>query len=320
MKLTRILIAAGALLCGAASAQEVTLRTVSSFAEGIKDSQRFERMLKDISARGAGRVRINYLGGAPKVMNPFEVVKNLKDGVIDMANANGAFFTNVVPEGDALKLTQLTALELRQNGGWAYLNKLLNEKANAYLLGTHDEHITFNLYLSKPIDKADLRGLKIRVSPIYRAMVEALGGTAISSQPSEVYTLMERGTVDGYGWPTAGIFDWSLEKVTKYRIEPAFYSTGLFTLVNLDVWKKMSVEQRKVLEDVMAEYEASNHELKATADRERGRQDAAGVKAHELPPDEAKKWLAVAQDAGWAAVIKASPEHGPKLRELFTRK
>ncbi len=70
----------------------------------------------------------------------------------------------------------------------------------------------------------------------------------------------------------------------------------------------------------MAQYEASNHELKATADVERKRQDAAGVKAHELPPDEARKWLAVAQDAGWAAVLKASPDHGPKLRDLLTRK
>jgi hypothetical protein len=28
----------------------------------------------------------------------------------------------------------------------------------------------------------------------------------------------------------------------------------------------------------------------------------------------------VIRDAGWEAVIKASPEHGPKLREFFTKK
>ena len=74
-------------------------------------------------------------------MNPFEVVKNLKDGVIDMANANSAFFTNVVPEADAFKLAELTIQELRKNGGWDCMNKLLNEKANAYFLGNHLEHI-----------------------------------------------------------------------------------------------------------------------------------------------------------------------------------
>src|SRR5262245_20576710 len=226
-----------------AHAQEVTLKAVSSFAEGTKDSQPFEELIQDINKRGAGKIRINYLGGAPKVMNPFEVVKNLKDGVVDMANANSAFFTNVVPEADAFKLAELSIAELRQNGGWAYMNKLLNEKAHAYFLGNHLEFITFNIYLNKPIEKASLAGLKIRVTPIYRSMVEALGGTAITSQPAEVYTLMERGTVDGFGWPTAGIFDYSWQKVTKYRVEPAFYSAALHTIINLNVWDKLGPDQ-----------------------------------------------------------------------------
>jgi hypothetical protein len=27
-----------------------------------------------------------------------------------------------------------------------------------------------------------------------------------------------------------------------------------------------------------------------------------------------------AYEAGWAGVLKASPEHGPKMRELFSRR
>jgi TRAP-type C4-dicarboxylate transport system substrate-binding protein len=306
---TLVLAAVAGALAASASAQEVTLKAVSSFAEGTKDSVNFEALIKDINARGAGKIKINYLGGAPKLMNPFEVVKNLKEGVVDMANANGAFFTNVVPEADAFKLAELTIAELRKNGGWAYMNKLLNDKANAYFLGNHLEHITFNIYLNKPIEKADLRGLKIRVTPIYRAMVEALGGAALTSPPAEVYTLMERGTVDGFGWPTAGIFDYSWEKVTKYRVEPAFYSAALHTLVNLAVWTKLGAERQKILADAMA-----------LNDAERKRQEQAGVKTIQLAPAEAKKWLDTAKDAGWAAVMKASPEHGPKLRELLTKK
>jgi hypothetical protein len=43
--------------------------------------------------------------------------------------------------------------------------------------------------------------------------------------------------VDGYGWPVTGIFDLGWEKVTKYRLEPAFYSVEVNVLVNLDTWK-----------------------------------------------------------------------------------
>jgi TRAP-type C4-dicarboxylate transport system substrate-binding protein len=318
----RMLALAGlaAAFAGTAAAQEMALKAVSSFAEGTKESLGFEALVAEINKRGAGKIRINYLGGAPKVMSPFEVVKNLKDGVVDMANANSAFFTNVVPEADAFKLAEFGIADLRKNGAWAYMNTLLNEKANAYFLGNTLDFISFNIYLSKPIEKADLKGLKIRVTPIYRAMVEALGGTAISSPPSEVYTLMERGTVDGYGWPTSGIFDYSWEKVTKFRVEPSFYSAALHALVNLGVWNKLGAERQKIMQEAMAVVEARAGERIKLDGEERKRQEAAGIKTIQLPPAEAKKWSDTAKAAGWAAAMKTGPERVAKLKELLTKK
>ena len=45
-----------------------------------------------------------------------------------------------------------------------------------------------------------------------------------------------------------------------------------------------------------------------------------GIKVLRFSDADAKKYLEIARDAGWEAVIKASPEHGPKLREYFTKK
>ena len=314
------LATAVAALSTTAAAQEMTLKAVSSFAEGTKDSLGFEALIAEVNKKGAGKIKINYLGGAPKVMNPFEVVKNLKEGVVDLANANSAFFTNVMPEADAFKLAEMGIADLRKNGAWEYLNKLLNEKANAYFLGNTLDFISFNIYLNKPVDKANLSGLKIRVTPIYRAMVEALGGTAITSPPADVYTLMERGTVDGYGWPTSGIFDYSWEKVTKYRVEPAFYSAALHALVNLNVWNKLGAERQKIMQDAMVIVEANAGERLKLDAEERKRQEAAGIKTIQLAPAEAKKWTDTAKEAGWAAVVKTSPDHAAKLREFLTKK
>ena len=55
--------------------------------------------------------------------------------------------------------------------------------------------------------------------------------------------------VDGYGWPVTGIFDLGWEKVTKFRLEPAFYSVEVNVLVNLDVWNGLTAAQKKVLSD-----------------------------------------------------------------------
>jgi len=304
----------------AVSAQEVVLRGVSAFPDGNAYSQKFEDYVKKVNEKGKGLIRINYLGGAPKVMPTFDVGKNLRDGLFDIMSNTGAYYTNVVPEGDALKLLEVSMAELRKNGGWDYVNKIHNEKMKSYYLGRVYNYDEFHIYVNKEIKVPDFTGLKIRVSPIYRAMVEKLGGTAVTSTGPEVYTMLERNTVDGYGWPARGIFDFSWQKVTKYRIDPGFYNADLQFLVNLEVWtKKLNDAQRMLLTDLAMEIETDTSD-KAVNDSERKKQEEAGIKVLRFSAADEKKYLQVARDAGWEAVIKASPEHGPKLREFFTKK
>jgi len=47
------------------------------------------------------------------------------------------------------------------------------------------------------------------------------------------------------------------------------------------------------------------------------RQADAGIEVIRLPEAEAKKFLQLSLDAGWAGVIATSPQHGPKLRQLM---
>jgi TRAP-type C4-dicarboxylate transport system substrate-binding protein len=217
-------VIASLLICAApAVGAEVTLRAVSAFAEKTTYSRPFELFIERVNEAGKGVLQINYIGG-PKAMPPFEVGNALKSGVIDVANATGAFYTNVMPEADAWKLTQLPMSELRQNGGYDYMAKLYLDKMNAIFLARHSDNNPFHLYLNKPIEKADLTGLKLRITPVYRDFFQALGATVVQTAPGEVYTALERGVVDGYGWPITGIFDLGWQEKTKYRVDPGFYS------------------------------------------------------------------------------------------------
>ena len=106
MRTTALLAAAVALSAAAAAeAQEVTLKAVTSFAEKTTYSKPFERFIERVNEAGKGLIHINYIGG-PKAMPPFEVGKALSGGVVDIANVTGAFYTNVMPEADAWKLTE----------------------------------------------------------------------------------------------------------------------------------------------------------------------------------------------------------------------
>jgi TRAP-type mannitol/chloroaromatic compound transport system substrate-binding protein len=188
-----------------ALAQEATLKAVNTFQEGTYFARTFEAFVKKVNEEGKGLVRINYVGG-PKAIPPFEQANAIRSGVVDMANTAASFTASVVPEGMALNYTNYTMAELRKNGGLDALNKIYAEK-NLFYFARSGEGIKYHLYLNKPIDKADLTGVKLRIAPIYREFFVRLGANVAQIAPGEVYTALERGVVDGYGWPLIGIFD-----------------------------------------------------------------------------------------------------------------
>jgi len=125
------------IICSIASpgaAQEVTLRAVSSFAEGTEFSKNFERFIEKVNSDGKGIIKINYIGG-PRAVPPFEVGNAVRSRVVDMANVTGAFYTNLMPEADGFKLNGRPMSEQRSNGTWEFINRLHNEKLNAIELG-----------------------------------------------------------------------------------------------------------------------------------------------------------------------------------------
>ena len=304
-----------ALSVAAAEAQEVTLKAVTAFAEKTQFSKNFERFIDRVNETGKGQVKINYIGG-PRAMPPFEVGNAVRTKVVDIANVTGAFYTNLMPEADGFKLIGKPMTEQRKNGTWEFINQLHNQKLNSFYLARQFHNVPFHIYLNKKLDKLDFTGLKIRVTPVYKDIVEALGGTTITTPPGEVYTALERGVVDGYGWPVTGIFDLGWEKVTKFRLEPAFYSVEVNVLVNLDVWKGLTDAQRKVLSDAALWLEALDSENAALIKTERDRQTTAGIAPIDFGADARKMFLQKANDVAWASVIKRSPENGPKLRAL----
>jgi TRAP-type transport system periplasmic protein len=318
----RSIVIAGAVFVAAAataSAEEVTLRAVSAFAEKTTYSQGFERFIERVNRQGKGVVQINYIGG-PKAMPPFEVGNALKSGVVDLANATGAFYTNVMPEADAWKLTERPMSELRKNGGYDYMSRLYAEKMNAIFFARHVDGNPFHLYLNKPISSPDLTGLKIRITPVYRDFFQALGATVVQTAPGEVYTALERGVVDGYGWPITGIFDLGWHEKTKYRVDPGFYTAEVSILVNKSAWDKLTDAQRNVLRQAGEQAEADAAAIFAQENaKDTKRQADAGIQTIRFDGAEGKLYRDKAYEAGWAGVIRQSPQHGAKLREFFAK-
>lgn len=315
-----VVSAVGALvLADAASAQEVTLRAVTAFTEKTTYARPFERFIDRVNSDGQGLVHITYIGG-PKALPPFEIGNALKGGVVDIANTTGAFYTNLMPEADAWKLAERPMAELRRNGGYDVMAPIYASRLNAILLARLVDNNPFHLYVNRKISTPDLTGLKLRITPVYRDFFQAMGATVVQTAPGEVYTALERGVVDGYGWPISGVFDLGWNEKTKYRVDPGFYSAEVSILINRNSWNRLSDAQKNVLRSAAEDGEAGAVAAFAREnEQEIKRQADAGIETIGFTGAVADSWLAKAYQAGWDGIIRLSPATGPRLKELFQK-
>jgi len=301
-----------------AQAQETTLRLVSAFPENQFYVKRTIEWVEKINQEGKGTLQINFIGG-PKAIPTFEVGNAVKTGVVDMGFSTGAFYTNVMPEADFLKLSETSAAEQRKNGGYDLINRIWAEKGNMRYLAKVVEFTPFHIYLNKKIDKPDLTGLKIRITPVYREFFQSMNAQVMATAPGEVYTALERGVIDGYGWPIHALFDLNWHEKTKYRVDPGFYNAEVAVIMNLDKYKSLTPAQRAYIDRKALAYEAQNDFWKSYNQNEAKRQADAGIQVISFDAATSKAYVEKAKEIGWATAIKASPQYGPALRKVLAR-
>lgn len=265
-----------------------------------------------------GKLVITYLGG-PEVVPPFEQFEALRNRVVDVIVGVGAYYSGTIPEGNALLLARKSPMELRKNGYYDLVRKIHKEKGNVVYLanvgGTPGRG--FRLYSKVKIDKPDFKGLRFRVTPVYKPLVEALGGTPVTMAPGEVYTALERGVVDAYGWGYLGVKDVGWHEVTKYVIDHPFYSFDTSIMINMDTWNSLPENIRAALEEVAVKVE--EEVAKYMADRgakEDENLKNAGLQFIRFSEADAKKFIELAYEVQWKAILPKCPETCPKLRDL----
>jgi len=317
-KILWVATAATVMLPAPAAGQETHLRLVSAFPENVFYVKRTTDWIAKVNQEGKGILQISFIGG-PKAIPTFEVGNAVKTGVVDIAMSTGAYYTNLMPEADALKLAEVSAAEQRKNGAYELINKIWAEKANMRYLARVVDFTPFHLYVNKKIDKPDLTGLKIRITPVYRDFFQALNASVMTTAPGEVYTALERGVIDGYGWPIHLLFDLNWQEKTKYRVDPGFYNAEVSLVMNLDKYKALPAKARQLLDKEALGYEQQNEFWKSYNANEAKRQAEAGIQVITFDAATNRAYVQKANDVGWAAAIKASPTYGPQMKKVLSR-
>lgn len=307
-----------------AAAAPVVLKAVCFLAKNHPVAYMVNEYVKRVNEQGQGKVRIDYLGG-PEVIPPLEQADAvIKGAAVQMGFNVTAYYAPLGPELDVLHMTEVTPMDERKPGGMYDFMVERHKKIGLYYLGRWSFNQPFYLYTNKKVDTPkQLAGQKMRTTALYDPFMKALGIVPITMPFGDIYTSIERGVIDGYGWPALGIMDAGLNKVTKYRIEPSFYEQNNTILVNLKTWESLPKDVQDLLKDVAVKLEPDTvaHFAEATK-KELEAQEKGGVQVIKFSPEDAKWYRDLAYKSQWdeiEAKVK-DPALVAQLKELVKKK
>ncbi|MCK9363080.1 MAG: TRAP transporter substrate-binding protein DctP [Syntrophales bacterium] len=305
------------------AATKITIKAVTAWPKTVWEVGNFNKFLEmvkeNVANKYPGELEIQYIGG-PEVIPFNEQVEAARMGVVDMVFTTDGYYTSAVPEVNALSVSPLDGWEERATGVNDFLSKIHQEKINCIYLGRLGHNLPFTVYLAKSVKNADLTGLKIRCSPTLIGFLKKYKANPVVLPPTDVYTALERGVVDGFMWPAGLIRDWGWDKVTKTVITPGVYNGANVVLVNKKKWDSLPAHLQKLLIDT--EDEAARFAKKRSVElvkNEREALEKKGVKYIDLSPAEAKKFTEAANSSLWDIIIEKSPVNGPKLKQMLTK-
>ncbi|AMN43288.1 TRAP transporter substrate-binding protein DctP [Rhodoplanes sp. Z2-YC6860] len=299
----------------AANAQ-TTLKAVAFIPKNDPVLAMANTWVSDVNSKLSGKVRINFVGG-PEVITRFQQPEALRTGVVDIIFVPSGDYQDQVPTSPAFVLSKISPSEERKSGFYDFMVEEHAKRMNTRYLG-RVQVSPFYLWTKKePKSLADLSGLKMRSGVLYDRLMREFGMVPVTINAPEVYTALQSGIVDGFGWPVTGPLKRGWLESTKYVVDLPFYpASNVVALLNLDKWKAMPKETQDALTALTAEFETRM--VKHFDDENEAEWKAIGNKVTKVKfsDDENKRYLQAAYDVEWKALQDRAPDAVAKLRSM----
>ena len=219
----------------------------------------------DTVNKAGGPVSIKYRGG-PEVIPWKGQGSAIQRGLVDMIYCPGTYYSGILAEGRLPGAHNKSLEEIRSNGGWDMMQEAWGKGLNSRILAwTFQNGQRFYVYtrfkpkLSKTTG-IDLKGVKMRSTGLYKAFMRRMGATPIVISPSDVYSALERGVVEGLAWPWGSVNTYGWGKFLKYRVEPPFFGATMLVLVNKKKFDSMTREEQAFLDKMGRQFEKTADE------------------------------------------------------------
>ncbi|HFD87262.1 MAG TPA: ABC transporter substrate-binding protein [Gammaproteobacteria bacterium] len=217
-----------------------------------------KELARSVELMSNGRLKIR-IDSANKHKAPFGIFDLVRSGQYDMGNSTSYFWKGKVP--NTLYFTTMPfGMIAPEQYAWFYFGggmKLMQRVYEPYGLLSFPAGNTGNQmggWFRKEIKSIeDIRGLKMRIPGFAGEVLAKLGAKPVNIAPAELYTALERGTIDALEWvgPSLDL------RMGFHKIAP-FYYTGwhepageMQYLINKRVWNKLPDDLREILRVAM---------------------------------------------------------------------
>jgi TRAP-type C4-dicarboxylate transport system substrate-binding protein len=312
---------ATSLVATPALADVVKIDAVTLAPKPVYINKPFKMFVDEVNTKFAGEVEINWRGG-PEVMPPFKQAEGVRNGAVDMTYTSPSYYQGLVPTSGTMNLSYKTYAEIAATNYHERMTELHAEKDLIFLGEIPATQLNFVIYMGEEVSSLeDLKGKRIRVFPTLLPIVKALGAEPIVMGMGDIFTAMERGTIDGYmQGPLAQAKQF--EGLVKTVIFPGVYRAGFPVLINKDTWGMMSTDLQQRLTTFLRDDFAPRMDYIWGDDitDNIAQMKAAGFNILELPADEAARYEQMAMDAAWAVTAaNAGDEIAAELRGMLDK-
>lgn len=276
--------------------EKLTIRLAHQQPATHPNHKQLELFASEVKQRSNGEIEVQ-LFPAGQLYAEKDAIAAVQRGEVQMVMVTNSFWETVVPAISVLDLPfRFDTWESYHRNVDGRVGELLSEEMEKKgvrplawidnsavdLIGTRETQV-------KTV--ADLKGLRLRsFSDAVSQMITDWGAAPTNMSATEVYTGLQRGTIDGL-ISGRSFFERKWYEVAPYLTYVPVQFAALLVGVNAGFWKDLPADQQKVITDAMQAAKTLNRE-------ETPKQNAAAYEEleklakgwHEVPAAEMKKW------------------------------
>jgi TRAP-type C4-dicarboxylate transport system substrate-binding protein len=214
----------------------------------------FEEWAQSVEKRTNGRVKFDFTSLPELGLGGAETIRVIKTGVVDVAEVYGGYVAGELPMLEILEIPGIfpdPETAKKAILAWKpHEAKILEERANAIMLAmaVYPDQAIFSKRPVRTLE--DFKGLKTRVHSVALAsLVAGLEGEPLTVAFAEVYTALERGTLDAAITGTKPGLGLRWYEVAGYLVGPISMRPHISLAVNRNVWKRLPKDLQAVLKE-----------------------------------------------------------------------